>query len=294
MRCGGVRRLLSAYADDQTNDKERLAVGLHLSRCHECRQRYEERRRFRLALLSTPRMIPPPEFSAAWRARIRKEGQAARTQARRPWLTGIAAIVPAAACLVLLLTGLAVFLPRDPQAGTESGKEKRGPTRVAARTEAPPASRELAPKARATEPARGETGGTPGSAGPSMAPGSRQPSTMSGSGLTRAAGTPAGDASTRALLSSPPLTVGSSDSAEDRQALAPDGLWRLWLTTIGPRPASLKRALVEAGLLPGVSDLDSLDVPLLLREGLSYSAAHELAQRLEEAGAHVLVELTPR
>ena len=295
MNCIAIRRLLSAYIDDQTTDKERLTVGLHLSRCHECRQRHEELRRLRLALLGTPRVPVPADFAAGWRAGIRREIPQ-RKPARRIWPVGVLGAIPAAACLILIATGLAIFHPFY-ERGQSIDRAKGFVSKELASSATPAQDRDQAVvQERIMEK---PPGSRPAPSVKARVPVAEAPiSDKAGDILTRAAPAPDMSRAATALVGegtgrAASTGTRSASGAETAGQAVVDGSWRIWLTSIGPRPTDLKRALAEAELLRGIGDMTSLDVPLLLKAGLSFSVAQELAQRLEEAGGHVLVELVP-
>lgn len=63
MQCWTVKRRISAYLDDSTQEKERLALRLHLRDCEPCSQIAEGHRRMRFALQALPAKTPPPAFT---------------------------------------------------------------------------------------------------------------------------------------------------------------------------------------------------------------------------------------
>jgi len=87
--------------------------------------------------------------------------------------------------------------------------------------------------------------------------------------------------------------LGANKAMSDGPTLL-TGSWRVWLTSVGPRPSAIKRVLVEKGLLRQMDKTTALDAPFLLCQGLAYSEAQDLAQRFQEAGARTIVELMPR
>lgn len=300
MNCIGVRRRLSAYTDEQTTAREHLAIGLHLSNCQACRRRFEEMRGIRLALLGMPRVPVPQEFTQGWRARIRRETPAAALPKRRPWVLAAAAAVPAAACVILALAGVALFLPRS-QRGAEIARPPDGQARALTAAKAFPApsegrslksttpAPEAAMSARVPAPEAEHGFGAPGDTSRRETATGKAPS---GVGSEAAAPQPMGE-SPRAGWSGA-ATAPRALGIDAGRALAPDGMWRVWLVAVGPRQAALVRAMVSAGLLSPRAVHTSLEAPMLLREGLSYSAAQEMKQMLEEAGGQIVIELVTR
>lgn len=304
MRCGRIRRLLSVYVDEQTMERERLRVGLHLTHCRDCRKRLEELRLFRLTLQASPRAVVPAEFSAAWRARLRQEAVPVQSKPVAGWSRRVLFLAPVAASILLVVTGLAILLPRLPGRGVVSEPRRkmqavqpqtlmaeRSPQTAQASEAWPPASDQnpsaslspQAPAALPTDNAEGPAlnqGGGFGAAGvhgnDSARPGSKAAST--GESAVRTGSAPAALGLNKALTERPaPLT----------------GSWRVWLTSVGPHPSAIRRVLVEKGLLRQTDDYTALDAPFLLCQGQAYSEAQDLAQLLQEAGARTIVELMP-
>jgi len=298
MNCHRVCHLLSAYTDEQTSKRERLLIGLHLTRCPRCRIRFSEVRHLRLALLATPGVAVPAGFSAGWRVRLRQEQDGTTRRPGKSWSRLILATAPAAACLLLLATGLMLFFPRLHE-GEPLDLRPQKQTQIAQRIERslPPAS--VGDAATAASP----PSPSPSPAPPAQAEITPRPSldkglsydTQGKASVTSAAeeprtkAAPASEGLLRSAAGGPPRT----GLVETDTRVSVEGSWRVWLTVLGPRPSAIRRVLAEKGMTRAVSRM-MLDGPLLLRQGLTYTEAHELAQCLEEAGGRAVVELVPR
>ena len=305
MSCGRIRRLFSVYMDEQTTERERLRVGLHLTHCRDCRKRLEELRSFRLALQASPRAVVPAEFSAGWRFRLRQEAMMPQAKPGMDWSRRVLILAPAAACILLVATGFAILLPRL------SG---RGVVPVPSRK-----MQAVQPRTLAAERSP-QTAGAPESKQPSLVPGpsvdwtgqapaaaptddAAGPALDQGGGYSatndyRNTPVPPGSMAASAGESAARSGSGSAALGANKTMLERPvpitGSWRVWLTSVGPRPAAIKRVLVEKGLLRRADNSTALDAPFLLCQGLAYSEAQDLAQRLQEAGARTIVELMPR
>lgn len=288
MSCRKVRRLLSPYLDEETTERERLMVGMHLSRCSECRRLFSQMRGMRLLLLATPRLPVAEEFARGWRARLREEKGVPSSSSRRPWF-----FVPALACLALLLACLVLIRPWSVPPALELGSLKRVP----------------APEGIAKpSPAPSTEGG--GEAEPSPAAGAPSRDEKTAASPRKIALPPRASESEKALdlrkgNAAPPEasealpaeegTAKSVGAAADSPAEGmEDGSWRVWLLAVGPRPAELRRVLAEEGLLGPGQEAMALEVPLLLRQGLNHEEAQGLVERLESAGGRVRLEFVPR
>lgn len=296
MNCHGMRRLLSAYADEEVTADERQAIALHLSVCADCRRICADLRELRAALLGMEPAPVPLEFSAGWRAAIRRERPAAGTDVPwRAWIGRLRWAIPAAACLLLAL-GLAARLTgeiRRPNHGADRQRllslaPESEPAEKAVSRNEPGRQAEKSPAVERPASSAEDQEQEPESPGPGTE-GARA-AAESSSAATRFASTEAPVAPRAGLTASP----FGADSASGSDRAVPEGSWRVWLTSVGARRAALARALVDAGVLPPAAEQAALDVPMLLREGLSYAAAQEIAQAVEEAGGHATVELMSR
>lgn len=289
MSCRKVRSLLSPYLDEETNERERLMVGMHLARCSECRRLFSQMRGMRLLLLATPRLPVAEEFARGWRARLREE-EVPFPIPRRPWF-----LVPALACLVFLLACFVLIRPWSLPPALELGSLKRlpGHERVAEPSPVPSTERgvEASPDAGAASggeetsaPPRRKITATPRISRFEKAPPPAEENTT----------TPAAASEIRADDGGAKDVGEAADSTARSMARdLGDGTFRVWLLAVGPRPAELRRVLAEEGLLRPGQEAMVLEVPLLLRQGLSHDEAQELAGRLEGAGGRVRLEFVP-
>lgn len=308
MNCRRIRRLLSAYLDAKSTVRERRLVGLHLECCEECSRTLADMRRFRQSLLGTPNLAVPAEFSQAWRARLRQERLhvAAKPEPNRRFRRFALAAAPAAACVLVMLLGVAILRPRIPVTQEEPVQEP-GERLLASIPEEKTPVDDLAPKHWAVGPpidlkpqqSQAMPFGTTAEGVPeingggfaSAGGGDGLPDSGTENGSRPASGPPTA-AATRSAESRSPKPAPSEPATRDREANL-TGTWRVWLLAVGPRPASLKRALVEAGVIAGSDDPSALDVPMLLSQGMDYTAANEMALRIEDAGGRAMVELAP-
>ncbi|MGQ9779123.1 MAG: zf-HC2 domain-containing protein [Bacillota bacterium] len=290
MNCRKVRRLLSSYLDEETAAGERLAVASHLSRCPACKEVFTEMRRTRLLLLATPRLPVPEEFARGWRRRLAAEPVTIFRRRRFPVL------IPVAGTLLLGLLVLAIIRPWSAPSPLGLGTLKRteGPGHVASKKERaePSAVPVLSPheeRTLRTRPAQEEAASPPRAAGPSE-PVSRRPSAAGGQALKSLLFPEQEEAGEKEVSEPPAVSVGRETLEEEQE----EGLWRLWLLSLGPRPEELRQILIEEGLLAEGHEALVLELPVLLKEGTSREAASNLAARLEEAGGRVRLEFVPR
>lgn len=300
MRCGRMRRLLSAYMDERIPAGARMAAGLHLSRCPDCRRRFEELRRFRLALLESARVEAPAGFAVGWRSALRREAERPAPARRRTRSLGAARWVPAAACL-LLMAGVAVLL-RPLQNRYANLPQASPPTLKAARlapsAAPPPPKPSAAPPVRPQAPAMASSGAAErGAASAAESAGLGGAPVFSVDAARRGAGNGAASQSrlaggaegSRIKSALPPAARKPSAAAEGAYAM--EGTWRVWLVSVGSRPAAIQDVLADAGFSSSLLGRIPLDVPWLVCQGLSYGSAQDLARRLEDAGGRAAVEL---
>ena len=279
--------------DEKCSAKERMAIGLHMSCCWACRERYTEMRRFRLAMLSEAKAHVPAEFTQAWRAGIRRE-QFKRAQAgnRRRWFFRFGMLAPAAACVILIATG-AVLLNRLPW-------QKQGAAKGTAVAITQP---------HAKQPVQNQTTSTPRitSADPAVEANTEPPQLPAQSTPDRqTAAEPiksadAGSPGVHALAAENVqpeaadfVKAGTSGQSMDA-SVTPNrakGSWRVWLASAGDNSRDFQAVLAAAGISPARTAADGS--PVVLRDGLDYSSASELSQCLEDAGGHTIIEFVPQ
>lgn len=271
MRCAKVRRLLSAYMDERVSGGARLAIGLHLSGCRDCGRHYAELRRQRLALLGSPRLGVPPEFSAAWRSRLHSQDSPACTGGIR--LAGLSVALPAAACLMAAVLGAVFLVPRMLHKGVLA---PRGPAAFS----------------RGCAPGSGALAEEPNTAG--------RYGRSSKLTLSPRAGVPPAAAGTPPRSDAPPGGAAKSAPAMDGRMPEParaadeneaGSTWRVLLVGLGEDPEVSLAALRAAGYTGEIPGKLSKEAPLAVREGLSLAEARALAGRLERGGC--LVALAP-
>lgn len=289
MNCRKVRRLLSPYLDEETAVGERLAVASHLSRCPACKEVFTEMRRTRLLLLATPRLPVPEEFARGWRRRLAAEPAPFFRRRRFPVL------IPVAGTLLLGLLVLAFIRPWPAPSplGLGTLKQTEGPGRVSSKEQAEPSATPVLPphkdRSLRTRPAQEEAASPPRAAG-SSEPVSRRPSAEGGQALKSLLLPEQEERGEKGVSEPPAVSVGRETPEEEQE----EGLWRLWLLSLGPRPGELRQVLIEEGLLGGEHETLVLELPVLLKEVASREAAYALAARLEEAGGRVRLEFVPR
>jgi hypothetical protein len=84
MECLKVRRKASAYADNALSQEERREMRQHMQDCQVCARESERYQRFREALRSLPRRVPPSDLTV----RLRVAASQARTRTAdgaSPW-----------------------------------------------------------------------------------------------------------------------------------------------------------------------------------------------------------------
>lgn len=117
MNCEEFLNLLDAYLDGEASEQDARRLEEHAKECPSCAMLLET---CRDARLSGGDMQPPPKFSAAWRAGIRKEERMEeKRQKKKQWKNWIAV----AAAVVFVAGGTA--LTRGPlRQAAEAGMEK--------------------------------------------------------------------------------------------------------------------------------------------------------------------------
>ncbi len=116
MNCAEFLNLLDAYLDGAASEQDARRLEEHAKECPECAMLLET---CRAARLSGGDMQPPPEFSAAWRAGIRKEERMEeKRQKKKQWKNWVAV----AAAVVFAAGG--TLLTREPlRRAAEAGME---------------------------------------------------------------------------------------------------------------------------------------------------------------------------
>jgi hypothetical protein len=80
MKCWNAKGRISAYLDDAMPPAERQAMRRHLSACRNCALESSEQQRFRKAVYSLPRRVPPSDLTL----RLRVAASKVRAEVRGP------------------------------------------------------------------------------------------------------------------------------------------------------------------------------------------------------------------